>query len=54
MQKKYKDLPVKPHQIKSKLWIFINCMIDNPSFSSQTKEKLVTKAAQFGSTCEIS
>ena len=35
------------------LWVFINCLIENPSFDSQTKENLTTKPNQFGSTFEL-
>lgn len=45
---------MKPHQIKSKLWIFVNCLIENPSFDSQTKETLTTKVSQFGSSYKFS
>jgi DNA topoisomerase-2 len=36
------------------MWIFINTLIENPSFDSQTKETLTLKASDFGSTCIIS
>ena len=39
----------KPHQIKAHLMIFVNCLIENPSFDSQTKEKLTTTKGKFGS-----
>lgn len=29
--------------------LFVNCLIDNPSFESQSKEELTTKPSQFGS-----
>lgn len=50
LKKKNKD-ELKPNQIKNHLSIFINCLITNPSFDSQTKENLTTKASAFGSTC---
>lgn len=28
---------VKPFQIKGHLWIFVNALIENPTFDSQTK-----------------
>lgn len=31
--------------------IFINCLIENPAFDSQTKELLITSCSKFGSTC---
>jgi len=34
--------------------VFINCLVENPAFDSQTKESLGTKASQFGSTVELS
>lgn len=54
IKKKYKDLVIKPYQIKSHLWIFVNCLIENPAFDSQTKETLTTKPSQFGSTFSFS
>lgn len=54
VQKKNKKLQIKPHQIRANLWLFVNCLIVNPAFDSQTKETLNTKAANFGSTYEIS
>ena len=33
---------VKPMMIKQYLYIFVNCMIENPAFDSQTKETLTT------------
>lgn len=50
IKKKHKDLTIKPYQIKSHLWIFVNSLIENPAFDSQTKETLTTKPSQFGST----
>ncbi|KAL4429953.1 hypothetical protein ABPG74_000319 [Tetrahymena malaccensis] len=52
--KKNKDLDIKPHQIKQNLFIFMNCLIVNPSFDSQTKDTLTTKASAFGSKPELS
>nr|GEZ67725.1 DNA topoisomerase 2-like [Tanacetum cinerariifolium] len=44
---------LKANNIKSHLWVFVNALIDNPSFDSQTKENLTTNKGIFGSTCEI-
>lgn len=52
--KKNKSAGVKPFQIKSHLWVFVNALIENPAFDSQTKETLTTKPSAFGSKCEIS
>lgn len=34
---KKKQPPIKPFQIKANLKIFVNCLIENPSFDSQIK-----------------
>jgi len=34
---------VKPFQIKNHMWIFVNCLIENPTFDSQTKENMTLK-----------
>lgn len=54
VQKKNKKLVIKAHQVRANLWLFINCLIVNPAFDSQTKEQLNTKATKFGSTYELS
>jgi DNA topoisomerase-2 len=36
------------------MWIFVNALIENPSFDSQTKETLTLKASAFGSKCDLS
>ena len=51
-QKKHK-VDVKPSEIKNHIFIFINSTIVNPSFSSQTKEKLITEVKDFGSTYQV-
>eukprot|EP00981_Chlorochromonas_danica_P016093 scaffold15638_cov268-Ochromonas_danica.AAC.1 len=53
IKKKNKGEEVKAHQIKNHLAIFVNCLIVNPAFDSQTKENLTTKATAFGSTCTL-
>ncbi|KAF2099707.1 type II DNA topoisomerase [Rhizodiscina lignyota] len=45
---------LKPHQIKNHIFLFVNCAIVNPAFTSQTKEQLTTKPSQFGTKCEVS
>lgn len=44
---------IKPFQIKNNMFIFINCLIENPAFTSQTKEQLTTRVKDFGSKCEV-
>jgi len=36
------------------LQIFVNCLIENPSFDSQTKETLMNTIPSFGSKCTFS
>lgn len=52
--KKKTDGNIQTKHIKSNLWIFVNCSIVNPSFSSQTKVSLTTPQAKFGSKCDLS
>lgn len=49
-----KKIKVKPSLVKDSLAIFVNCLVENPSFSSQTKEVLTTKSSAFGSKCQLS
>ncbi|KAJ7071601.1 type II DNA topoisomerase [Mycena amicta] len=46
--KKNKGATVKPAQIKNHMWIFVNSLIENPTFDSQTKEQLTLPASKFG------
>ncbi|GAM89821.1 hypothetical protein ANO11243_078600 [Dothideomycetidae sp. 11243] len=45
---------LKNAQIKNHMFLFVNCLIVNPAFTSQTKEQLTTKSSQFGSKCSVS
>jgi len=49
-----KKIDVKPATIKEQLTLFLRCDIENPAFSSQTKDELTTTTANFGSTCTVS
>lgn len=51
-QKKHK-VDVKPSELKNHMVIFLNATVVNPSFSSQTKEKLITEIKDFGFTYEV-
>jgi DNA topoisomerase II len=48
--------PVKPTQIKNHLCIFVNCLIENPTFDSQTKVVMSLKPtkATYASACKLS
>ena len=50
--KKHK-VDVKPSELKNHMTLFLNSTVINPSFSSQTKEKLITEVKDFGTTYEI-
>jgi DNA gyrase/topoisomerase IV subunit B len=52
--KKKKKVDVKPATIKEQLMLFLRCDIENPSFSSQTKDELGTNVGSFGSSCTVS
>jgi len=47
-------IEIKPNHIKGHLWVFVNTLIENPAFDSQTKEALTSKQSKFGSTCDMS
>ena len=53
-RKNNKLAALKPTQIRNHIFIFVNCLIVNPAFTSQTKEQLTTKQSQFGSKCNLS
>ena len=47
-------MDLKPFHIKGHLWVFVNCLVENPTFDSQTKENMTLKAKSLGSTCNLS
>jgi DNA topoisomerase-2 len=51
---KKKKVKVKSSSIKEQIMLFVNCVIENPSFDSQTKDTMNTSVVKFGSTCKIS
>uniref|UniRef100_UPI00358E4619 DNA topoisomerase 2-beta n=1 Tax=Myxine glutinosa TaxID=7769 RepID=UPI00358E4619 len=44
---------VKPFQVRNHIWLFVNCLIENPTFDSQTKENMTLQVKSFGSTCPL-
>ncbi len=54
VKKKNKGQEVKGHQIKNHLVVYVNALIENPAFDSQTKETLTTRPSAFGSNCSVS
>jgi DNA topoisomerase-2 len=53
IKKKYK-VDTKPAEIRNHMFLFLNCTIINPSFSSQTKEKLITEPKDFQTAHKVS
>lgn len=53
ISKKNKAAPVKAFQIKNHMWVFVNCLIENPTFDSQTKEHMTLKQSAFGSKAPL-
>ncbi|KAF2170027.1 hypothetical protein M409DRAFT_51799 [Zasmidium cellare ATCC 36951] len=45
---------LKKAQIKNHIFLFVNALIVNPAFTSQTKEQLTTKVSAFGSKPQVS
>jgi DNA topoisomerase-2 len=52
--KKNKAAAIKPSKIKEHMWIFVNALIENPTFDSQTKETLTLLTSKFGSKPTLS
>lgn len=52
-EKKHK-VNVRPSELKNHIFLYIDSTIINPSFSSQTKEKLITDVKDFGTTFDVS
>ncbi|XP_018321367.1 DNA topoisomerase 2 [Agrilus planipennis] len=45
---------IKPFKVKEHIWVFVNCLIVNPTFDSQTKEHMTLQIKNFGSKCQLS
>lgn len=53
LKKKHKGIHVRPFQIRNNMFLFVNCLIENPAFTSQTKEQMITKVSSFGLKCVL-
>jgi DNA topoisomerase II len=51
---KKKKVKVKPTTVKEQLMVFVNCLVENPAFDSQTKDTLNTPSSKFGSSVTVS
>ena len=54
INKKHKNITIKPQTIKDNIILFLKSTIVNPSFDSQSKETLTTPSSKFGSKAEVS
>ncbi|GLD95333.1 hypothetical protein PINS_up003977 [Pythium insidiosum] len=54
INKKHSELSVTPAHVKPHLAVFINCLIENPTFDSQMKEYMSSRPTTYGSTCILS
>ena len=54
VSKKKKKIDVKASYVKENIWIFIKCIIEEPTFDGQTKESMTTNITNFGSKYEVS
>ncbi|CAO3697543.1 unnamed protein product [Rhizopus stolonifer] len=52
-QKKSGNKNIKSFQIKNHMTIFVNCLIENPAFDSQTKENMTLRVGAFGSSYKL-
>ena len=53
LDKKKKGHSLKQNHLRNHIFVFVNCFINNPAFTSQTKEQMTTKVSQFGSKCVL-
>lgn len=52
--KKHKTSKLKSQHVRNHLWVFVNSLIENPAFDSQTKENLTSRSQTFGSSFDLS
>lgn len=51
--KKHKALKLKDYHVRNHMFVFVNALIVNPVFDSQTKVNLTCNKKKFGSTCDV-
>ena len=39
------SITVKPFQVKNHVWLFVNCLVENPTFDGQTKETMTLQVS---------
>ena len=50
--KRVRGLKIKPSHVENFANVFVNCLVVNPAFDSQTKETLTSKVRDFGSRAQ--
>ena len=53
VNRRHRGFVVHPTHVKNHLFVAINCLIENPSFDSQTKDTLTSGVSSFGSSCRL-
>ena len=48
------EAEIKTNQIKNHLAVFVNCLVENPTFDSQTKEHMTIKPSTFAPAVKLS
>ncbi|KAJ3098384.1 hypothetical protein HDU96_011109 [Phlyctochytrium bullatum] len=51
VQKKIKRGGAHKNDVKKHIAVFVNCLIENPTFDTQTKEFLTSRSGSYGSRC---
>lgn len=51
--KKVKNTKITDFYIKNHMWVFVNSLISNPSFDSQTKENMTLVSSKFKFPCKL-
>lgn len=44
---------IRPYDLKERIFLFVNCTLVNPTFTSQTKEECASRVNTFGSKCDV-
>ena len=50
LRKVVKESQLGDTALKNQFWLFLSCTVNNPTFDTQTKEKLTLKSSSWGST----
>lgn len=53
IEEKYKDIKVRKAYLRDNLTFFVDCITEDPSFNSQSKDTLTTKSDKFLEPCDI-